>query len=91
MLIFLVAFAFSCLYQITQVLGQHNLLAKQYKAEAVNLPAAQEAQKRLVAFLNDLITTGAKDPAAAQIIREVKEAGIIRDSAKTNAAPATNP
>jgi hypothetical protein len=90
-LIFLTAFAFSSFYQIAQVLEQHSLLNQQYNAEAVNIPKAKDAQKRLVDLLNDLITTGAKDPSAAQIVREVKEAGIIRDSAKTNAAPATNP
>ena len=89
-LIFLIAFACSCFYQLYEVLDQRDALNKRYTAESVNLPKAAAAQNRLVAFMNDLVTTGTKDPAAAQIVQEAKQAGIIRDNpnASSGAAPA---
>jgi hypothetical protein len=90
-LIFMAAFALSCFYQLAQLLEQRDTLSKRYTAEAVNLPKAQEAQNRLVALMNDLVTTGAKDPNAAQIIQEAKAAGIIHEKQNAAAAPASTP
>jgi hypothetical protein len=95
LLIFLAAFAFSCFYQTYQVVEQRSAINQRYEAEAVNLPNAKEAQNRLVALINDLVATSSKDPAAAQIVKEVKAAGILRDnpnatnSTEAPAAPAT--
>ncbi len=91
MLIFLAAFALSCIYQLSQVLEQRSLLVSRYSAEAVNLPRAEEARDRLVGLVNDLIATSAKDPNAALIVQEAKQAGILHDkSSSTNSAP-SNP
>jgi len=90
MLIFLVAFIISSFYQLYEVLEHRSAVNKQYDMESVNLPKAQAAQTQLVSLMNDLLATAAKDANAAQIVREAKQAGIIRDRApgSTNAAPA---
>jgi hypothetical protein len=87
MLIFLIAFLLSCFYQLAQVFAQRDLISRRYNAEVVNLPKAQDAQNRLVALVNDLVTTSAKDPNAAQIVQEAKQAGILHD--KPGAAGST--
>ena len=89
-LIFLTAFTISSVYQLYGVLAQRSYFASQYQAVASDLPKAQAAQSRLVALMNDLLSTSAKDNNAALIIREAKQAGILRDrpAGDTNAAPA---
>jgi hypothetical protein len=87
-LIFLVAFAVSSFYQLSQLVSQHELLQRRYTAEAASLPKAQEAQNRLVALINDLVSTSAKDPNAALVVQEAKQAGILHE--KPPAAGSTN-
>jgi len=90
LLIFLVAFVLSNSYQLILVFEQRDALARRYNAEYLNLPKAQDAQNRLVALVNDLVATSAKDANAAQIIQEAKQAGILHDKAPpaTSGAPA---
>jgi hypothetical protein len=89
-LIFLAAFAISCFYQLYEVSAHRSFLQKQYATAQPDIKKAEDTQARLVALMNDLLTTATKDTNAAQIIHEAKQAGIIRERqpADTNAAPA---
>jgi hypothetical protein len=89
-LIFLVAFAISSFYQLSQLVHQHEVLQQRYTAEAASLPKAQEAQNRLVSLINDLVSTGAKDPNAALVVQEAKQAGILHEkppAARSSSTP----
>ena len=90
-LILLTAFAISYFYQLYEVISQRGMIDRQYEQLAPSLPKAQAAQDRLVALMKDVVATSARDPNAALIVREAKQAGIIRERpapASTNAAPA---
>ena len=88
--IFLAAFAILSFYQLYGVMAQRSYFARQDEAAAPDVAKALAAQNRLVNLMNDLIATSKKDSNAALIIREAKQAGILRDrpAAGTNAAPA---
>jgi hypothetical protein len=91
-LILLAAFAISYFYQLFEVISERGMVDKQYEQLAPNISKAQAAQDRLVALMKDLVATSAKDPNAARIVAEAKQAGIIRERpapASTNAAPAS--
>jgi hypothetical protein len=94
-LIFLTAFAISCFYQLYEVSAHRHYLQTQFSAAQPDIKKAEDTQARLVALMNDLLSTATKDANAAQIIHEAKQAGIIRErqAGDTNAAPAaaTNP
>jgi hypothetical protein len=90
-LILLAAFAVSYFYQLFEVISQRSMIDKQYAQMEPNISKAQAAQDRLVKLMQDLVATSAKDPNAARIVNEAKQAGIIRErppTANTNAAPA---
>jgi len=90
-LILLAAFAISYFYQLFEVISQRSMVDRQYAQLAPDVSKAQAAQDRLVALMKDVVATSAKDPNAALVVREAKQAGIIRErppTASTNAAPA---
>jgi hypothetical protein len=89
-LILLAAFAGSYFYQLFEVISQRSMIDKQYAQMEPNISKAQAAQDRLVKLMQDLVATSAKDPNAARIVNEAKQAGIIRErpAASTNTAPA---
>lgn len=88
--IFLTAFVLSCFYQLYEVEAHRSAVNTQIVNAAPSLKNAQAAQDRLVALMNDLIATSKTDNNAAAIIREAKQAGILRErpNTDTNAAPA---
>jgi hypothetical protein len=89
-LIFLVAFAISSFYQLYEVISHSSYVNSQLVQAEPTLKSAKVAQDRLVALMNDLISTSTKDSNAAQIIREAKQAGFIRERPNVDAGTDTN-
>jgi hypothetical protein len=84
-LIFMVAFALSCFYQLYEVVEQHSALIKRADAAEVNVGAAKRVAERFVTLVNALVATSKTDPNATKIIQEAIQAGIIREKpAATN-------
>jgi len=75
---------------------QHSFLNQQFYAPTTQqtLQAAQNWQGRYGSIMKDLNDTGAKDPAAASILKDAVQAGIqtglirVQPGTGTNAAPA---
>jgi hypothetical protein len=88
--IFLAAFAISSFYQLYEVAAHRSYVNSQLVTAEPTLKNAKAAQDRLVALMNDLLATGSKDSNAAQIIREAKQAGIIRERQTTDTSGSTS-
>ena len=83
-LIFMVAFALSCFYQLYQVVEQQGQLSKRAAAAETEVPKAKQVAERFVALMNDLMATSKTDPNATKIIQEAMQAGIIRQKPNTS-------
>jgi len=75
-------------YQAYSAYAQKSALNDQFDAALPQIQQAQGLQQKLYALAQDLIQTGAKDPYAAQI---VKEANIQVRPNGNAAAPAATP
>lgn len=78
-------------FEANSVRARYN---EQFQAAIPTIKAAQGISTRYVALMKDLAETSAKDPAAAQIVKDAIKAGLIRvnqsagtNTASTNAAP----
>ena len=86
---FLGAFLLSYLTSLYGVISDRNQVMKTYNAEARRwCPRRKLCRPRLRSLINDLLVTSSKDANAAQVIREAKQAGILRDAPPTNAPAA---
>jgi hypothetical protein len=78
-------------YQLYAINSQRLAINKQYEALEPAIVPSQNAEAKLRAIVQDLIQMSAKDPNAAQILKESIQAGIlhVNNTAGTNAtAPA---
>lgn len=81
-------------YQVYAQNSQRLVYNQQFQAALPTIQAAEGVQNRYVALMKDLVQTSAKDPYAAQIVKEAAAAGLLRiqqndtNSATTPAAPA---
>jgi predicted negative regulator of RcsB-dependent stress response len=75
-------------YQIFISTQQRMASNSQLNQMVPTLQQADTAQKRLVALMQDLAQTSAKDPYANQIIKQAIAAGLLRVNPTTNAAAA---
>ncbi len=94
-LILVAAFTISNFYQLYERTAHWSAVNHQIATNKPIVAKAQAAQDRLVALLKDLVATAQKDPNAAQIMREVTQAGIVRERqnppATSTNTPAANP
>jgi hypothetical protein len=82
-------------YQVYATNSQRSVYDKQFQAALPTINEAQNVSTRYVALMKDLVETSAKDPAAAQIVKDAIAAGLIHvqpnangtNSAATPAAP----
>ncbi len=83
-------------YQVYATNSQRVVYDKQFVAAEPTIQEAQNVSTRYVALMKDLVETSAKDQAAAQIVKDAIQAGLIHvqpnangtNSAATPAAPA---
>jgi hypothetical protein len=80
-------------FQYYQLITERSLLVQQTDSLAPAVTQAQGAQTRLVSFVTDLLQTSAKDPAAAKIVTDAKNAGFltVNSGADTNSASSELP
>jgi hypothetical protein len=82
-------------YQVYATNSQRVVYDKQFEAAVPTITQAQNLSTRYVSLMKDLVETSAKDPAAAQIVKDAIAAGLIHvqqpaggtNSAATPAAP----
>ncbi|MCE0499259.1 MAG: hypothetical protein LV481_15070 [Methylacidiphilales bacterium] len=78
--------------QIVLLVEQQNTANNQLAQLAPTVQKAQVAYSHLVALIQDLAQTSSKDPYAAQIMKEMENAGLLRPNPNTNGtAPAAAP
>jgi len=78
-------------YQVFAANSQRDLYAKQFQASLPTITEAQNVSTRYVALMKDLVMTSAKDPAAAQIVKDAIQAHMIQvqpNATNSAAAPA---
>jgi len=79
-------------YQVYATNSQRNVYDRQFQAALPTITEAQNVSTRYVALMKDLVETSAKDPAAAQIVKDAIAAGLIHVQPNaTNGAAATPP
>ena len=84
-------------YQVYATNSQRSVYDKQFQAALPTINEAQNIGTRYVALMKDLVQTSAKDPAAAQIVKDAIAAGLIHvqpnstNSAATPAEPTPTP
>jgi hypothetical protein len=81
-------------YQVYATNSQRVVYDKQFQAAIPTITEAQNVSTRYVALMKDLVETSAKDPAAATIVKDAIQAGLIHvqpNAGGTNAAAATPP
>ena len=79
-------------YQVYATNSQRLVYDKQFQAAVPTITEAQNVSTRYVALMKDLVETSAKDQAAAQIVKDAIQAGLIHVQPNaTNGAAATPP
>ena len=79
-------------YQVYATNQQRVVYDKQFQAAVPTITEAQNVSTRYVALMKDLVETSGKDPAAAQIVKDAIQAGLIHVQPNaTNGAAATPP
>ena len=84
-------------YQVFAANSQRDLYAKQFQTAIPTITERPERINRYVALMKDLVETSAKDPVAAQIVKDAIQAGLIHvqpnatNAAGTPAAPTPAP
>lgn len=83
-------------YQVFAANSQRGVYGKEFQNAIPTINAAENVQTKYVALMKDLIQTSAKDPYAAQIVKEATQAGLLHvnpssdtNSTTTPAAPST--
>jgi hypothetical protein len=71
-------------YQVYATNSQRNVYDRQFQAALPTINAAQNVGTRYVALMKDLVETSAKDPAAAQIVKDAIAAGLIHVQPNAN-------
>ena len=80
-------------YQVYAANSQRSVYDKQFQAALPTITEAQNVSTRYVALMKDLVQTAQKDSAAAQIVKDAIQAGLIHvqpnstNSAGTPAEP----
>jgi hypothetical protein len=70
---------------------QRSAYDKQFQSELTTISEAQTIENKYVALMNDLYQTSAKDPVAAQIVKDAIQAGWVHvqpNAANSTATPA---
>jgi hypothetical protein len=75
-------------YQVFATNSQRSLYSKQFQAEMPAITDAQNVGQRYVALMKDLVETAQKDPAAAQIVKDAIQVGLIHVNPGTNTTAA---
>lgn len=81
-------------YQVFAANSQRNVYNAEFQNAIPTINAAENVQAKYVALMKDLIQTSAKDPYAAQIVKEATQAGLLHvNPSETNstATPAAAP
>jgi len=92
LLILLVGLFVWSAYQVYATNSQRSVYDQQFKNAEPTIQEAQNVSQRYVALMKDLVDTSAKDPAAAQIVKDAIQAGLIHvQPNSTNGAAATAP
>lgn len=76
-------------YQLYAINSQRIAINQQYAALAPGVSPSQNAEAKLRALVEDLIQTSAKDPYAAQILKESVQAGILHVNNKSTGTNST--
>jgi hypothetical protein len=71
-------------YQVYATNSQRVVYDKQFQAAIPTITEAQNVSTRYVALMKDLVETSAKDPAAAQIVKDAIQAGLIHVQPNAN-------
>jgi hypothetical protein len=71
-------------YQVYATNSQRVVYDKQFLAAEPTIQEAQNVSTRYVALMKDLVETSAKDPAAAQIVKDAIQAGLIHVQPNAN-------
>jgi cytoskeletal protein RodZ len=77
------------MYQVWSTNQQRRLLDQQFQNEVPTITEAQNVSTRYVALMKDLVETSAKDPAAAQIVKDAIQAGLIHVQPNANGTNST--
>ncbi len=64
-------------YQVYATNSQRIVFEKQFQSAVPTITEAQNVSTRYVALMKDLVETSAKDPAAAQIVKDAIAANLI--------------
>ena len=76
-------------YQVYATNSQRRVYDQQFQNAMPTIQEAQNVSTRYVALMKDLVETSAKNPAAAQIVKDAIAAGLIHVQPNaTNGAPA---
>jgi|ERR1039458_3034591 hypothetical protein len=76
-------------YQVYAANSQRNVYDKQFQAALPTIKQAEDVSTRYVALMKDLVETSAKDPAAAQIVKDAIRIGLIHVQPNATNAPGT--
>jgi hypothetical protein len=72
-------------YQVYATNSQRSLYSKQFNTALPTITEAQNVGTRYVQLMKDLVETAQKDPAAAAIVKDAIQAGLIHVNPGTNA------
>ena len=72
-------------YQVYATNSQRNVYNQQFQAALPTINEAEAIKARYKSLMSDLYQTAQKDPAAAQIIKEAIQAGMLQVKQGTNA------
>jgi len=86
LLILMVGLLGWAMYQDWATNSQRVVYDKQFQAAVPTITEAQNVSTRYVALMKDLVETSAKDQAAAQIVKDAIQAGLIHVQPNTNTA-----
>ncbi len=89
LLILMVGLLGWAMYQDWATNSQRVVYDNQFKNAVPTITEAQNVSTRYVALMKDLVETSAKDPAAAQIVKDAIQAGLIHVQPNTTNAAGT--
>ncbi len=78
-------------YQVYATNSQRRVYDQQFQNAMPTIQEAQNVSTRYVALMKDLVETSAKNPAAAQIVKDAIAANLIHVQPNATNAPAATP
>jgi hypothetical protein len=91
LLVVIIALLVWSAYQVYATNQQRIVYDKQFENAKPTIAEAENISTRYVALMKDLVETSAKDPAAAQIVKDAIQAGLIHVQPNASNSPTATP